>query len=59
MTEKVVNPYGSTAGAGSGEFHVYRHARARELSRWKQLDKEEQEQLLDKEFEATVQSNQV
>jgi hypothetical protein len=37
-TEKVVNPYSSVAGAGSGEFHVYRHARAREQERLKRLD---------------------
>jgi hypothetical protein len=49
-TEKVVNPYGSAAGAGSGEFHVYRHARAREMARWKELDKAQQEEMLEKEF---------
>ncbi len=49
VTEKVVNPYGSTSGAGSGEFHVYRHARAREMARWNALDqeaKEKQEELI-------------
>lgn len=52
--EKVVNPYGSTAGAGSGEFHVYRHARAREMERLKGLDEAEREELLDKNFEQQV-----
>jgi hypothetical protein len=49
--EKVSNPYGSTAGAGSGEFHVYRHARARELQRWKTLDEREQQETLEREHE--------
>jgi hypothetical protein len=49
--EKVVNPYGSTAGAGSGEFHVYRHARSREMERMKALDKEEQERVMEEEFQ--------
>lgn len=56
--EKVSNPYGSTAGAGSGEFHVYRHARAREMARWKQLNEEEREQLLDQEYAEKIGQNQ-
>mmetsp|Transcript_25261 Transcript_25261/g.30539 ORF Transcript_25261/g.30539 Transcript_25261/m.30539 type:complete len:223 (-) Transcript_25261:154-822(-) len=53
-TEKVNNPYGSTAGAGSGEFHVYRHARLREMNRLKDLDREEEEKALEDEYRSTV-----
>eukprot|EP00934_Nitzschia_sp_Nitz4_P003381 Nitzschia sp. Nitz4//scaffold89_size161592//21194//21988//NITZ4_002363-RA/size161592-processed-gene-0.2-mRNA-1//1//CDS//3329559571//3371//frame0 len=51
VAEKVSNPYGSTAGAGSGEFHVYRHARAREAARWKELDANEKEKELEAQFQ--------
>ena len=36
--EKVVNLFSSTAGAGSREFHVYRHSRAREMVRLKEIN---------------------
>ncbi len=54
ITEKVDNPYGSTAGAGSGEFHVYRHARAREMARWEQINASEAERKAEIEFQWKV-----
>ena len=50
VTEKVLNPHGSTAGAGSSEFHIYRHARTREMIRWQELDQEQRKQVLDSKF---------
>jgi len=54
VSEKVDNPYGSTAGAGSGEFHVYRHARAREMARWKKINADEAETKAEDEFQTKI-----
>ncbi len=53
-----MNPYGSTAGAGSGEFHVYRNARSREMMRIQQLDEEDKERKADDEFWRKVMTEQ-
>jgi len=53
----VDNPYGSTGGAGSSEFHVYRHARAREMMRMQELDEEEAKLHADKEFYTKLQTD--
>jgi len=52
--DKVHNPYGSTAGAGSGEFHVYRHARAREQERLSKLNEEEADQLEQQQYDEKI-----
>ena len=54
--EKVSNPYGSTAGAGSGEFHIYRHARAREMARWDELDASAREKELEEQFQEELRN---
>jgi len=56
--EKVVNPYGSTAGAGSGEFHVYRHARNREMQRQKLMELSAAEQEAEEKFRQEMEANQ-
>lgn len=48
--EFVRDVMGSSAGAGSGEFHVYRHIRRREFAREEYLNKVDKKQKLDEEF---------
>lgn len=49
--EIVTNVQGSSAGAGSGEFHVYKAARRREYERLRVMDAEVAEEEAQREFE--------
>ncbi|KAL9098314.1 MAG: hypothetical protein Q9163_006005 [Psora crenata] len=49
--ETVANVQGSSAGAGSGEFHVYKASRRREYERLKTMDEEVAREQADAEFE--------
>jgi hypothetical protein len=49
--EIVANVQGSSAGAGSGEFHVYKASRRREYERLRLMDEEVAKEQSEKEFE--------
>jgi hypothetical protein len=51
--EIVANVQGSSAGAGSGEFHVYKASRRREYERLRRMDEEVAKESADAEFERT------
>ncbi|KAI4845652.1 hypothetical protein E4T44_05498 [Aureobasidium sp. EXF-8845] len=50
--EIVANVQGSSAGAGSGEFHVYKASRRREYERLRAMDEEKDAEDKDAEFVA-------
>jgi len=55
--EFVRNVMGSSAGAGSGEFHVYRHIRRREYARQQFLDQMSEKDRLDYEYKERLEQN--
>ncbi|XP_062391541.1 PRKR-interacting protein 1 homolog [Sardina pilchardus] len=56
--EFVRDVMGSSAGAGSGEFHVYRHLRRREYQRQDHLDRMSEHQKLDDDYQDKIKENQ-
>ncbi|XP_014290455.1 PRKR-interacting protein 1 homolog [Halyomorpha halys] len=54
----VRNVMGSSAGAGSGEFHVYRHLRRKEYARQKIIHEKGEKALLDDEYQRKLETNQ-
>ncbi|XP_077150555.1 PRKR-interacting protein 1 [Ranitomeya variabilis] len=57
--EFVRDVMGSSAGAGSGEFHVYRHLRRREYQRQDFMDSLSEKQKLDEDFQKKLRENQI
>uniref|UniRef100_A0A182WDV9 PRKR-interacting protein 1 n=1 Tax=Anopheles minimus TaxID=112268 RepID=A0A182WDV9_9DIPT len=53
----VRNVMGSSAGAGSGEFHVYRHLRRKEYARQKQIQEKSHSEQLDDAFQERLENN--
>ncbi|KAK2711072.1 hypothetical protein QYM36_012295 [Artemia franciscana] len=51
----VRNVMGSSAGAGSGEFHVYRRIRRRECTREKLMQEKSEKELKDEEFQRQIE----
>ncbi|CAH0398288.1 unnamed protein product [Chilo suppressalis] len=53
----VRNVMGSSAGAGSGEFHVYRHLRRKEYARQKFIQEKSEKEKLDDEYHTKIEEN--
>lgn len=56
--EFVYNVMGSSAGAGSGEFHVYRQIRRKEYARQKIMEEKKSKEDLNEEYHAKLEENQ-
>lgn len=50
----VRNVMGSSAGAGSGEFHVYRHLRRKEMTRLKEMEESAVVDELNQEYKSKL-----
>merc|ERR1712018_227059 len=56
--EFVYNVMGSSAGAGSGEFHVYRQIRRKEYARQKVMDEKKSKEDLNEAYHAKLEENE-
>ncbi|RZF48291.1 hypothetical protein LSTR_LSTR014497 [Laodelphax striatellus] len=59
VPEFVRNVMGSSAGAGSGEFHVYRHLRRKEYSRQKFIQEKAEKELLEEAYHQKILENRL
>lgn len=57
VPEFVRNVMGSSAGAGSGEFHVYRHLRRKEYARQKFIQLKSEKEQLDEAYRSKLEEN--
>ena len=55
--EFIRNVWGSSAGAGSGDFHVYRGVRRREYARQKYMNEKSAKDEADAEYQKKVEEN--
>ncbi|KRT82412.1 hypothetical protein AMK59_3991, partial [Oryctes borbonicus] len=53
----VRNVMGSSAGAGSGEFHVYRHLRRKEYARQKYMKEKGERERLEQDYHNKLEDN--
>lgn len=56
VPDRIYHIMGSCAGAGSGDFHTYRHSRRREQERLKRIREEHAKETLNKEFKERLES---